>query len=108
MGHSTFHSPNNSRDQHVYSELLDKTNLDVLHSLYVHPICNQFCQFPFCNVYQVWRPDELNQLLLGLVKDLLHWLLKYQQARNVNDQFHNRFTLVPRNPTIQRFSNPFI
>jgi len=26
----------------------------------------------------------------------LHWLLKYLKARNVKDQFDNRFTSVPR------------
>jgi hypothetical protein len=32
-------------------------------------IRNQFWQFPLCNVYQLWQPDELHQLLPGLVKD---------------------------------------
>jgi len=68
---------------------------------------NQFSQFPLCNVYQLWQPDELHQLLLGLVKDLLHWLLKYLKARNVKDQFDNQFTSVPRYPGLQCFSKPF-
>jgi len=83
IGHSTCRALDNSRDQHVYSELLDKPNIDVLHTLQVHPMRNQFRQFPLCNVYQLWQPDELHQLLLGLVKDLLHWLVKYLKARNV-------------------------
>jgi hypothetical protein len=95
MGHTTCRSLDNSRDQHVYSELLAKTNTAVLHSLHVHPIRNQFWQFPLCDVYQLWQPDELHQLLLGLVKDLLHWLLNYLKGRNVKDQFDNRFTSVP-------------
>jgi hypothetical protein len=107
MGHSTCRALDNSRDQHVYSELLDEPNIDVLHTLHVHPIRNQFWQFPLCNVYRLWQPDELHQLLLGLVKDLLHWLLKYLKARNVKDQFDNRFTSVPRYPGLQRFSKPF-
>jgi len=36
----------------------------------------------------------------------LHWLLKYLKARNVKDQFHNRFTSVPRYPGLQHFSKP--
>jgi len=95
MGHSTFRPLDNPRDQHVYLELLDKTNIDVLHTLGVHPIRNQFWQYPLCNVYRLWQPDELHQLLLGLVKDLLHWLHKYLKARNVKVQFDNRFTSVP-------------
>jgi len=95
LGHSTCPALDDSRDPHVYSPVLDKTNIDVLHTLHVHPICNQFWQFPLCNVYRLWQPDELHQLLLGLVKDLLHWLLKYLKARNVKDQFDNRFTSVP-------------
>jgi len=107
MGHSTCRGLNNSQDQHVYSELLDETNIDVLHTLHVHPIHNQFWQFPLCNVYRLWQPDELHQLLLGLVKDLLHWLLKYLKARNVKDQFDNRFTSVPPYPGLQCFSKSF-
>jgi hypothetical protein len=89
MGHSTFRPLDNSRDQHIYPELLEDNTLDALHTLSVHPICNQFCQYPLCNVYHLWQPDELHQLLLDSVKDLLHWLLKYLKARNVKDQFNN-------------------
>jgi len=78
-----------------------------VHNLGVHPIRNQFWQYPFCNVYRLCQPDEMHQLLLGLVKDLLHWLLKYLKARNVKDQFDNRFTSVPRYPGLQLFSKPF-
>jgi len=107
VGHSTCRALDNPRDQHVYSELLEETNIDVLHTLHVHPIRNQFWQFPLCNVYRLWQPDEFYQLLLGLVKDSLHWLLKYLKAGNVKDQFDNRFTSVRRYPGLQRFSKPF-
>jgi len=107
MGHSAFRPLDNSRDQHVYSELLEDNHIDALDTLGVHPIHNQFWQYPLCNVYQLWQPDELHQLLLGLVKDLLHWLLKYLKARNVKDQFDNRFTLVPQYPGLQHISKPF-
>jgi len=50
--------------------------------------------FAMC-IASLWQPDEVHQLLLGLVKDLLHWLLKYLKARNVKDQFDNRFTSLP-------------
>jgi hypothetical protein len=49
----------------------------------------------------------LHQLLLGLVKDLLHWLLKYLKARNVKDQLDHRFTSVPQYPGLQHFSKQF-
>jgi len=107
MGHSTFWPLDNSRDQHIYSELLEDNHIDALHTVGVHPICNQFWQYPLCNVYQLWQPDQLHQLLLGSVYDLLHWLLKYLKARNVKDQFDNRFTSVPRYPGLQHFSKPF-
>jgi len=107
MGHSTFQPLNNSRDQHIYSELLEDNNIDALHTLGVHPIRNQLWQYPLCKVYRLWQPDELHQLVLGLVKDLLHWLLKYLKARQVKDQFDNRFTSVPRYPGLQHFSKPF-
>jgi hypothetical protein len=72
MGHSTFRPLDNPQDQHVYLELLDETNIDVLHTLGVHAIHNQFWQYSLCNVYRLSQPDELHQLLLGSVKDLLH------------------------------------
>jgi hypothetical protein len=49
----------------------------------------------------------LHQLFLGLVKDLFHWLFKYLKARNVKDQFDNRFTSVPRYSSLQHFSKLF-
>jgi hypothetical protein len=107
MGHYTFRPLDNSRDQHIYLELLADNSIDALHSVGVHPIRNQFWQYPLCNAYRLWQPDELHQLLLGLVKDLLHWLLKYLKARNVKDQFDNRFTSVPRYPSLQHFAKPF-
>jgi len=107
MGHSTCRALDNPRDQCVYSQLLDETNIDVLHTLHVHPIRNQFWQFPLCNVYRLWQPDELHHLLLRLVEDLLNWLLKYLKARNVKDEFDNRLTSVSRYPGLQRFSEPF-
>jgi len=106
-GHSTFRPLNNSTNHHICSELLEDNNIDALHTLGVHPIRNQFWQFPLCNVYQLGQPDELHQLLLGLVKDLLHSLLKFLKARQVKDQFDNRFTSVPRCPGLPHFSKPF-
>jgi hypothetical protein len=82
-------------------EQLEHNNIEALHRLGVYPIRNQFWEFPLCNVHQRWQPDELHQLLLGLVKDLLHWLLKYLKARPVKDHFDNRFTSVPQYPSLQ-------
>jgi len=104
MGHWTFWPLDNSWDQHIYPKLLEDNNIDALYTVGVHPIHNQFWQYPPCNVYWLWQPDELHQLLLGLVKDLLHWLLKYLKARNVKDQLDNRLTLVPQYPGLQHFS----
>jgi hypothetical protein len=53
------------------------------------------------------QPDDLHLLLLGFVKDSLHWLLKYLKSRNVKDQFDNQFTSVPQYPGLQHFSIPF-
>jgi hypothetical protein len=108
MGYSTCQALDKSRDQYVYSDLLDETHIHVLLTLHVHPIHNQFRQFPLCNFDQLWLPDELHQLLLGLVKDLLHWLLNYLNARNVMDRFDNRFTSVPRYLGLQRFFQPLV
>jgi hypothetical protein len=76
MGHSLCPAVDNSRDHHVYSVFPNETNIDVLHTLCVHPVHNQFRQYPLCSVDQLWQSYELHQLLLGLVEDLFHWLLK--------------------------------
>jgi len=74
MGHSTLQPLNYSGDQPLCSEILDKYNIDVLHTLGINPIQNRFGQYPLCNVRQLCQPDELHRLLLDLVKDLLHRL----------------------------------
>jgi len=107
MGHSTFRLLDSSRDQHIHVELQMYSNIDSLHSVGVHPICNQFWQYPLCKVYQLWQSDELPQLLLGLVKDILKLLLKYVKSRNGKDQFVNWFTSVPWCRSLQRFFEPF-
>jgi hypothetical protein len=56
-------------------ELLEDNNIDALYALGVHPICNQSWQYTLCNVYLLLQPDELTQLLQGLVKDFLNWQL---------------------------------
>jgi len=107
MRHSSCRPLDNTRDQHVYSELLEVIIIDALHTLGVHPIRAQFWQYSLCNVYRHWQPDELHQRLLGLVNNLLHWLLKYLTARDVKDQGDNRFTLVKWYPGHRHFSKPF-
>jgi hypothetical protein len=54
MGHSIIQPLDNTRDQDVYSELLHKADINVLHTLGVHPIRNLFWQYPLCNVYRLW------------------------------------------------------
>jgi hypothetical protein len=50
MGHSTCRPLDNSRDQHIYQELLEDDHIDVLHTLDVIRIRNKFWQYPLCNV----------------------------------------------------------
>jgi hypothetical protein len=44
---------------------------------------------------------------VGLVKDLLHWVLKYLKAKQLKDQFDIWFTSVPWYSGLQHFSKPF-
>jgi hypothetical protein len=89
MGHGTFQPLDNSRDQHLYFVSLEDSNVDARHTLGVDSICNQVWRFTLCNLHWLWQPDQLHQLLLELVKDLLHWLLNDLKARQVKDQFGN-------------------
>ena len=95
MGHPAVKPLDNRRGQNFYPELLDETNIDVLHTPGIHQIHNLFWQYPLWNVYRLWQPDQLHQLLLGLVQDFLHWLLKYLTTRNVKNPYGNRFSSVP-------------
>ena len=47
MGHSTLGPLNNPRDQDAYSDLVEETSIDVLYTLGVYPIRNQFWRYPF-------------------------------------------------------------
>lgn len=71
------------------AEVLDKTQSDDLLTPGVHPISNQLWRYTLCNVYLLWLPDELHQLLLSLVKNILRWLFKYLNARNDQDESDN-------------------
>jgi hypothetical protein len=59
-GHSTCRAYGNSTAEHIFSELWNDTDIDVLHTLRVRPISTQFWQLPLCNVSQLWQPDELH------------------------------------------------
>jgi len=107
MGCWTFRLLENSTDQHVCAEVLDKTQSDDLLTPGVHPISNQLWRYTLCNVYLLWLPDELHQLLLSLVKNILRWLFKYLNARNDQDESDNWFRLVPRYPGHECFFEPF-
>jgi len=107
LGKSTFRPLINSRDQHVYPEMVEDDNIDALQSRDVCTICNQLWQSPLRNVYRLWLSDTIHQLLLGLANDLLQRLLKYLKPRNVMDQFDNQFTSVLRYPSLQHFLNAF-
>jgi len=107
MAHCTIRPLDTPRDQDVYSDLLDETNIHDLYTLGVHLICNLLWQYPLCNVYRLWQPNDLHQLLPGLVKDLVNWLVKYLKARNLKYQFNNQFTSVPWYLGLQRFLKLF-
>jgi len=53
LGYSTFQPLYNFRDQHIASQLLEDTNIDAQYTLGVHPMSNQFWQYPLGNVYQL-------------------------------------------------------
>jgi hypothetical protein len=63
-GHSTFQPLNTSKYRHMYSMVLKDNYIDAPHTVSVHLICNLFCQYPLCDVYCPWVPDEWHQLLL--------------------------------------------
>jgi len=76
LWHSTIPLLNKTRYQHIYSGHLEESKHNVLHTHCVIPIHNQFWELPLSNVCWLWQPVGLHHLLLGLVKDLLNWLLK--------------------------------
>ena len=107
MEDSTFRPLDDSRDPQIDLELLEDNDIDALHTLGVRTFRKRIWLYSLFNVYHLWQPDELHQLLLGLFKDLLHWLIKFLKTRNVKDQFDNRFTSVPQYPGLQHLSTPF-
>jgi len=59
-----WHSPHWPLDkwkaQHIYSEILDETGIDDLHTVSVHWIRDQFRNYPLSNVHPLWQPDNLH------------------------------------------------
>lgn len=108
MGRSNCWALNNSLDQYVRWEQQDETNINVLHNLPIHPIRNQFWRIRLCTGYYFRQGDELDQLLLCLVRDLLHRLLKYLKARHVQDQFDNRLISVLWYRGLQHLFKPYV
>jgi len=106
VGNSPYWPRDGSGDHCLYFPFLDRTNMDALDTLGVHPISGQFWHYPLCNVYQLWQHDDSHQLLLSFVRVLLPWLLRCLKARKVNDQFNNGFTSVPQYPGLQNFATP--
>jgi len=94
MEYSTLWSLKSTIQQPVYSEPLQECKHYTLHTLGVHPIHNQFWQYSPNIIYHQWLSHELHQLILEAVHELLHWLLKYLNASNINDQFDNRLSSV--------------
>jgi len=69
IGSSRFRPLNYIGNQSINFEHLEDTNNDVLYTCGDHPILNLFWQYPLCNVYLLWQPDKLHQLLLGIAKN---------------------------------------
>lgn len=89
FGHSTFQPPINRRDQYNCFEHLIEFRYDALCTLYVHPMHDQFWQYPVCHFAWHWQPYELHQLQREIVMDLLNCLLQYLKARNDKDECVN-------------------
>ena len=78
-----------------------------LKQVHLQPIPNLFWDYPLCDVYQLWQPDTLHQLYLGIVKDLFEWVTEYMRTRGMKTEFDARLTSVPHYPKMLRFSKPF-
>jgi hypothetical protein len=68
-GIPTFCPLDNSSDQYVLLKFPPESDIEVLSTIGVHQICNQFWQYSLCNIYQLWQPPALHQVLLKLRKD---------------------------------------
>ena len=106
MGHDKQTRKYKPRCRAEYQKRLDDC-MDELKAANLRPIANPFWDYPLCNVYRLWQPDNLHQHYLGIVKDLFEWVTEYMKMRGLKVEFDARFTSVPHYPNMLRFSKPF-
>ena len=105
MGHDTQTRKYKPRYRAQYLERLDDCT-DELKAANLRPIANPFWDYPLYDVYQLWQPDTLHQLYLGIVKDLFKWVTEYMKMQGLKAEFDARFTSVPHYPNMLHFSKP--
>ena len=99
-----------SRDQMSYQRALERGNpedAEYLVSIGLRGEENPFWRFPLCNVYNLWQPDALHLLHLGILKTMMDWLVGYLRRRKIVDRFNERFKSIPPYPRFQPFKRSY-
>ena len=97
------------RKRTIYEEMLErKAEKGEFRELGIVKARNKLWDYPLCDVYKLWQPDELHVLFIGLVKTLLgDWLIPLLQTKDYYHRFNKRFKAVPRYPQLKRFKKLF-
>ena len=66
MGHDQQERKFKLRSAVEYQERLEDYAGE-LKQVHLQPIPNLFWDYPLCDIYQLWQPDTLHQLYLGIV-----------------------------------------
>ena len=68
---------------------------------------NPLWNFTACDPYQLWQPDILHLLNLGIVKTMMEWLIGYMEDRDLLDRFNTRFKSMASYPGFARFKRSY-
>lgn len=99
-----------NRDPMSYQRALERGNpedAEYLASIGLRGEENPFWRFPLCNVYNLWQPDALHLLHLGILKTMMDWLVGYLRKRKILGRFNERFKSIPPYPGFQPFKRSY-
>ncbi|KAI5838892.1 hypothetical protein DFP73DRAFT_599509 [Morchella snyderi] len=97
-------------DQGEYRRMDEKRELKTLAKWFekrgLRPLYNPFWDLPFVQAYELYKPEMLHVIYLGILKHLMQWLEDFLQEFDRLDGFNLIWTKMPPYPGFARRQNP--
>jgi len=95
------------RDKIRYQRALESGDQQCLKDYGLQSDVNPPWDFVACDPYQLWQPDILHLLNLGIVKAMMEWLIGYMKDQELLDRFNHRFKSMAPYPEFARFKRSY-